>query len=90
MRSRSGSTAGSGAAATSLRVRLHLSCLPAPARRLADLALLEPALCLGAKAVGLGRPFLFANAYGEQGAEKVITSASDPTPSARCPSGCPG
>lgn len=33
------------------------------------------ALCLGAKAVGLGRPFLFANgAYGEDGVVKVCES----------------
>jgi L-lactate dehydrogenase (cytochrome) len=33
------------------------------------------ALCLGAKAVGLGRPFLFANgAYGEEGVVKVCES----------------
>jgi isopentenyl diphosphate isomerase/L-lactate dehydrogenase-like FMN-dependent dehydrogenase len=33
------------------------------------------ALCLGATAVGLGRPFLFGNAaYGEEGARHVISS----------------
>jgi L-lactate dehydrogenase (cytochrome) len=37
------------------------------------------ALCLGAKAVGLGRSFLYGNAtYGQEGAEKVIQSASLP------------
>lgn len=33
------------------------------------------ALCLGAKAVGLGRPFLYGNGtYGQEGVEKVIQS----------------
>ena len=33
------------------------------------------ALCLGAKGVGLGRPFLYANgAYGEEGVVKVVRS----------------
>lgn len=33
------------------------------------------AVCLGAKAVGLGRPFLYANAaYGERGVSKTIES----------------
>jgi L-lactate dehydrogenase (cytochrome) len=33
------------------------------------------AVALGAKAVGLGRPFLFANgAYGERGVVRVIRS----------------
>jgi L-lactate dehydrogenase (cytochrome) len=32
------------------------------------------ALCLGAKAVGLGRPFLYAqSAYGEEGVKKLIS-----------------
>ncbi|CZR58699.1 probable CYB2-lactate dehydrogenase cytochrome b2 [Phialocephala subalpina] len=30
-------------------------------------------LSLGVKAVGLGRPFMFANAYGQEGVEKAIT-----------------
>lgn len=35
------------------------------------------ALCLGAKGVGMGRPFLFANAaYGEAGVVKAISSSS--------------
>lgn len=29
-------------------------------------------LALGARAVGLGRPVLFANAYGQEGVEKVV------------------
>ena len=33
------------------------------------------ALCLGARAVGLGRPFLYANGvWGEEGARRVIQS----------------
>lgn len=32
------------------------------------------ALCLGAKAVGMGRPFLFALAYGQEGVEHFIDS----------------
>ena len=33
------------------------------------------ALCLGARAVGLGRPFLYANSvWGEEGARRVIQS----------------
>lgn len=33
------------------------------------------ALCLGAKAVGLGRPFLYAqSAYGEQGVIRAVQS----------------
>lgn len=37
------------------------------------------ALCLGAKAVGLGRPFLYGNGtYGQAGAERVIESAPLP------------
>lgn len=33
------------------------------------------ALCLGAKAVGLGRPFLYAqSAYGEQGVVRAVQS----------------
>ena len=36
------------------------------------------AICLGAKACGLGRPFLYANAaYGEAGVTKTIKSRSD-------------
>jgi L-lactate dehydrogenase (cytochrome) len=35
------------------------------------------ALCLGARAVGLGRPFLYANGvWGEEGARRVIQSES--------------
>lgn len=30
------------------------------------------ALCLGAKAVGMGRPFLYALAFGEAGVDKAI------------------
>jgi len=33
------------------------------------------AICLGARAVGLGRPFLYANSvWGEEGARRVIQS----------------
>lgn len=49
------------------------------------------ALALGAKAVGLGRPFLYGNGtYGEEGVRKVISSqslspaASSPRARARC------
>jgi hypothetical protein len=39
------------------------------------------AICLGAKAVGMGRPFLYAqSAYKDRGVEKVIDSASSPFP----------
>ena len=38
------------------------------------------ALCLGARAVGLGRPFLYGNSiWGEEGARRVIQSES-PSP----------
>lgn len=38
------------------------------------------ALCLGAKACGFGRPFLYANAaYGEAGVVKTIDSKSSVT-----------
>lgn len=30
-------------------------------------------LALGVKAVGLGRPFMYANVYGEEGVTKAIT-----------------
>jgi len=37
------------------------------------------ALALGAKAVGLGRPFLYANStHGEEGASRVLQSKSSP------------
>ena len=37
------------------------------------------ALCLGARGVGLGRPFLYANGvWGEEGCRRVIQSASGP------------
>lgn len=36
------------------------------------------ALCLGAKAVGIGRGFLYALNYGQEGVEKYIESRSDP------------
>lgn len=32
------------------------------------------ALCLGAKAVGLGRPFLYSLVYGQEGVEHLIDS----------------
>lgn len=39
--------------------------------------LVESALALGAKAVGLGRPFLYANGtYGEEGVRRMSQSAS--------------
>lgn len=34
------------------------------------------ALCLGAKAVGLGRPFLYALNYGSEGVERLVESES--------------
>jgi len=34
------------------------------------------ALCLGAKAVGMGRPFLYALTYGQEGVEHFIDSKS--------------
>ena len=34
------------------------------------------ALCLGAAAVSIGRPFLYALKYGEQGVEHLINSES--------------
>ena len=38
------------------------------------------ALCLGARGVGLGRPFLYANGvWGEEGCRRVIQSASGPS-----------
>lgn len=30
-------------------------------------------LALGVKAVGIGRPFMFANIFGQEGVEKVIS-----------------
>lgn len=39
------------------------------------------ALCLGAKAVGIGRPFLYAqSAYGPDGVVKVVESEFDRAP----------
>lgn len=38
------------------------------------------AVCLGARAVGVGRPFLFAAGYGREGVEHLIDSMSDPPP----------
>lgn len=32
------------------------------------------ALCLGAKAVGMGRPFLYSLTYGQEGVEHFIES----------------
>lgn len=40
------------------------------------------ALCLGAKAVGLGRSFLFALNYGQEGAEKLVEILRDEMESA--------
>lgn len=34
-------------------------------------------LCLGAKAVGMGRPFLYALNYGEEGVEKLVEVMRD-------------
>jgi L-lactate dehydrogenase (cytochrome) len=43
-------------------------------------------LALGAKAVGFGRTFLYANAtHGEAGARRVIESESDPLSPSLCP-----
>jgi L-lactate dehydrogenase (cytochrome) len=36
------------------------------------------ALCLGARAVGIGRGFLYALNYGQEGVEKYVESKSDP------------
>lgn len=45
------------------------------------------ALCLGAKAVGLGRPFLYAQtAYGEQGVIRAVRSESQPVSTMAKPS----
>jgi L-lactate dehydrogenase (cytochrome) len=35
------------------------------------------ALCLGAKAVGMGRPFLYALTYGQEGVEHFIDIMKD-------------
>ncbi|SMY18833.1 unnamed protein product [Zymoseptoria tritici ST99CH_1A5] len=40
------------------------------------------ALCLGAKAVGMGRPFLFALNYGTEGAEHLVEILKDEMESA--------
>lgn len=40
------------------------------------------ALCLGAKAVGMGRPFLFALGYGSEGAEHLVEMLRDEMESA--------
>ncbi|KAJ3760979.1 FMN-dependent dehydrogenase-domain-containing protein [Lentinula raphanica] len=51
--------------------RNNSSMLPGGIRRGTDVV---KALCLGAKAVGLGRPFLYAqSAYGEVGVRKIIS-----------------
>jgi hypothetical protein len=43
------------------------------------------ALALGAKGVGLGRSFLYANAcYGEEGVQKIYESESDRLTSTLC------
>ena len=43
------------------------------------------ALALGAKGVGLGRSFLYANAcYGEEGVQKIYESESDRLSSTLC------
>ena len=39
------------------------------------------AICLGASAVGIGRPFLYALGYGQEGVEHAIESTSDSFPS---------
>ena len=38
------------------------------------------ALCLGAKGVGMGRPFMYALTYGEDGVAHAIASQSAGTP----------
>lgn len=40
------------------------------------------ALCLGAKAIGMGRPFLFALGYGSEGAEHLVEILRDEMESA--------